>query len=382
MIRNHKSGKWVRYNSPHYRKLLKQQEETGEKIFLKKDIRHLNKVRVRTGGGDSETERRDAMIRQMNEEVDNRCNLCYRSVNELDVQMVRLSCKHTACVVCLAKHCTTKANDNLPCQCPFCNETIKGPSIILPRTIFIMHITVNKYRGVGAKVHEVGARAAARAKRAVRGMRANKNTVAPENTDDTPKKFQKMDYIREKIIDTIYEDIHNYIEENQEGMYKGIQVQLNKRAIKMELAIKYLPIKVHVATNPHAERVAECADQLRNYKIENPDLFDAKDVMTDVTVLNRLVFSGDLHDKGCDFMVSFPITATRGPTYSGPHVTDYSIGKRVVDDIKMKYVRSKNNSEPIITHYPTTKSRYPEWTVSVKNFYQLEPFIWNYDVEI
>ena len=377
MIRNHKSGKLVRYDSSHYRKLLKQQEETGEKIFLKKDIRHLNKVRVRTGGGDSETERRDAEIRRTNEEVDNTCNLCYRGVNELDVRMVRLSCKHTACVYCLAKHCRTKADNNLPCQCPFCNAPIKGPSIILPKTIFLMHITVNKYRrGVGAAARAMGVGAAARAVSAARAMRVNNDDT------NTPANFQKMDYIREKIIDTIYEDIHKYIEENQEGMYKGIQVQLNKRAIKMELAIKYLPIKVHVATNPHAERVAECADQLRNYKIENWDLFDAKDVMTDVTVLNRLVFSGDLHDKGCDFMVSFPITATRGPAYSGPHVTDYSVGKRLVDDIKMKYVRSKNNTEPIITHYPTTKSRYPEWTVSVKNFYPLEPFIWNYDVEI
>ena len=381
MIRNHKSGKWVRYNSPHYRKLLKQQEETGEKIFLKKDIRHLNKTRVRTGGGDSENERRDAMIRQMNEEVDNRCNICYRGVNDLDVEIVVLSCKHAACRSCLVKYCKAEADQNkLPCVCPWCKDPITGPSSILPRTVLIMYITVERYRGVGAKVNEVGARAAARAKRAVRAMRANNNTVAPENTDDTPKKFKKMDYIREKIIDAIYEQLHEHIEKKKKTeLYKGIRVRLNKGAAKVELAYKYMIKPVEFSASTYKEQsVYYCTNYIRNYKMNNPDFFNSKEVRMDEKMIEHLVFSGELHNKGCDLMVSIPIIAEREPSYSGPHMNDYVAGNEIKDDLRNKYItdrlqRSKNaNAKPIITHYPTKESKYPVWTVTLNSFYAPE----------
>jgi hypothetical protein len=357
MIRNHKSGKWVRYNSPHYRKLLKQQEETGEKIFLKKDIRHLNKTRVRTGGGDSENERRDMEIRQTNEEIDNRCSICYSNADEYGVELVLMQpCKHAACISCLARHCKKKAEQNLlPCKCPFCNEPIEGTilpkeRIILPKTILGMHITVKKYRGVGT---------VARAIRAI-------------NDTNTSEKFTKMDYICQQIVDSIYEQTHKHIEENKKGRYKGIQARLNKSEIKVELASRYLEIPVQFKAKKETEqRVYACADDVRNYKLEHLGVFTTKDIYADNKVLETLMLTfGELHDTGCDLMVWIPITATRGSDYSGPHVNDYSVGKQLVGDVQKMFNEAGNKgTKHIITHYPTTTSRYPIWTVTLNNFY-------------
>lgn len=174
MIRNQVTKQLVRFDGPHYKRMLRKQREPGSpKYFLKKDIARAAKER-RSRGGASTNERSpenhmdwsaydEEIMGMMNRDT---CDICYEQV--LPASMVQLGCRghHTMCFDCLQKWCV----DKLPseCTCPLCRAPIRSRDVLklymtdemirlnqstdrIDRAMFVFHSAMIKSKDVETK---------------------------------------------------------------------------------------------------------------------------------------------------------------------------------------------------------------------------------------
>jgi len=138
MIRNQKSGKLVLYNSPHYRKLLKQQEETGETFFLKKDIRTFDKDRV------LQVHR----FAKPRDDVED-CPICMEPCLPSQNCLRLMPCGHRICEKCIQTDCFNKLYVNRTCVCPICRIPLTGPpEIFVKKKTLRITVEVVKHKKV------------------------------------------------------------------------------------------------------------------------------------------------------------------------------------------------------------------------------------------
>ena len=124
MIRNQVTERYVRFDGPHYNKLLRKQSVPGSpKYFLKSDIVRLSDEskstrNTRAGGSNN------ANDVEMTNADDVACDVCFDDVPL--IALIDLGCQggHRVCAKCVHQWCVEKLP--MVCTCPFCREPIRS----------------------------------------------------------------------------------------------------------------------------------------------------------------------------------------------------------------------------------------------------------------